>query len=213
MIDLFIIFEGPDWVGKSTLLKSVEEALTASSLFNEKIISTREPGGTDFGNKLRDILFDKNEIVDPLTETLIFLADRAEHAKRLIEKENNENTIILSDRYDLSTAVYQCMEKGALDYKDLFKIESMLKLPVPDMGIIIIADSPFLSSENDTFMEKYNYNWDGLNSKFLKLVKNDGIKSLNYPKIIVNSSIHSIEDSTEKILGEITALKRNSFVV
>jgi dTMP kinase len=213
MISLFIVFEGPDWVGKSTLLESVGEALRASPSFNKRVLTTKEPGGSEFGLKLRKILFDKNEKISPLTETLIFLADRAEHTKTLIEKENDDNTIILSDRYDLSTAVYQCMEKGVLDYKDLFKIEEMLGFPTPDMGVIMIANEPFISNEADTFMEKYNYDWDGLNRKFITLTKNHNLKMLDYPKVIINSSLHSIEESTDKILKEIKTLKVDGFVL
>lgn len=213
MIDLFIVFEGPDWVGKSTLLESVGEAIVASPDFNKRVITTKEPGGTEFGMKLRKMLFNKDEKIDPLTETLIFLADRAEHIKTLIEKEDNEDTIILSDRYDLSTVVYQCMEKGALDYKKLLQIEEMLGFPTPDMGVILIADSPFLTNKPDTFMEKYDYDWEGLNNKFLTLTRSHNFKMLDYPKTIVNSSIHPVEFSTEKILSEIKALKRNQFVL
>ena len=77
----FITFEGIDGSGKSTQLRLLNNFLRANG-FNPLI--TREPGGTPVGLRLRAALLDATEEVDPLTELLVFAADRAQHVRRVI---------------------------------------------------------------------------------------------------------------------------------
>ena len=73
----FITFEGIDGSGKSTQLRLLNPVLKANGW---KPIMTREPGGTPVGLRLRAALLDATEEVDPLTELLVFAADRAQHS-------------------------------------------------------------------------------------------------------------------------------------
>ena len=78
---IFITFEGIDGSGKSTQLRLLASHLR---LQGYDVVATREPGGTPLGNRLRAALLDSQEHVDPLTELLVFAADRAQHVRILL---------------------------------------------------------------------------------------------------------------------------------
>ena len=105
----FITFEGIDGSGKSTQLRLLEKFLRANR-YNPLI--TREPGGTPVGLRLRAALLDATEEVDPLTELLVFAADRAQHVRRVIRPALADGQIVISDRYADATVAYQGAGRG-----------------------------------------------------------------------------------------------------
>jgi dTMP kinase len=100
----FITFEGIDGCGKSTQVRLLAGELRMRGL---EVVSTREPGGTALGKRLRDVLLDPQIEVDPLAELLLFAADRAQHVRTLLLPTIEAGTIVLSDRYADATAAYQ----------------------------------------------------------------------------------------------------------
>ncbi len=114
---LFISFEGGEGVGKSTQIKLLKKFLSKK---NYKVISTREPGGTNEGEYIRKFLVsgDKNAW-DSYSEALIFNALRREHINKLINPAIQNSEIILCDRYVDSTIVYQGLV-GKIDEQKLF---------------------------------------------------------------------------------------------
>ena len=105
MRGLFITLEGGDGAGKSTQIRNISE------FFEKKgrvVLLTREPGGTDIGEKLRDILLDKaNTAMDPVTEMLIYAASRAQHVREVIEPAIERDEIVICDRFTDSSVAYQ----------------------------------------------------------------------------------------------------------
>jgi dTMP kinase len=73
---------------------------------------TREPGGTQLGLRLRAALLDAAEEVDPLTELLVFAADRAQHVRRLVRPALDAGRLVISDRYADATVAYQGAGRG-----------------------------------------------------------------------------------------------------
>lgn len=101
----FITVEGSDGVGKTTQITNIEKYF---SEIGYDVVITREPGGTNIGEKLREILLDvSNKEMDPLTEMLIYAASRAQHVKEVILPALNEGRIVISDRYIDSSLAYQ----------------------------------------------------------------------------------------------------------
>jgi dTMP kinase len=100
----FITFEGIDGCGKSTQLRLLASELR---MRGHEVVSTREPGGTPLGKRIRDILLDPQMEVDPLAELLLFAADRAQHVRTLLRPATDSGSIVLSDRYADATAAYQ----------------------------------------------------------------------------------------------------------
>jgi dTMP kinase len=109
MAGLFVTLEGVDGSGKSTQLEMLVAELRRRGL---PVLTTREPGGTPLGLRLRESLLDINEQVDPLAELLIFAADRAHHVRTVIQPALAESKIVISDRYADATVAYQGAGRG-----------------------------------------------------------------------------------------------------
>ncbi|HEX5890973.1 MAG TPA: dTMP kinase [Pyrinomonadaceae bacterium] len=105
----FITFEGIDGSGKSTQLKLLNSFLRAHGC---EAVVTREPGGTTLGLRLREALLDAMEEVDPLTELLVFAADRAQHVRRKLIPALESGAVVISDRYADATVAYQGAGRG-----------------------------------------------------------------------------------------------------
>jgi dTMP kinase len=105
----FITFEGIDGSGKSTQLRLLTNFLDSQGC---DVLVTREPGGTPVGLRLRAALLDAEEQVDPLTELLVFAADRAQHVRRVLRPALAAGRIVFSDRYADATKAYQGAGRG-----------------------------------------------------------------------------------------------------
>jgi dTMP kinase len=105
----FITFEGIDGSGKSTQLRLLANFLKTNGC---EVLVTREPGGTPVGTRLRAALLDVQEEVDPLTELLVFAADRAQHVRRFLRPALASGQVVFSDRYADATVAYQGAGRG-----------------------------------------------------------------------------------------------------
>jgi dTMP kinase len=109
MAGAFITFEGIDGCGKSTQLRLLASELRVRGV---TVVTTREPGGTPLGQRLRAALLDVQEQVDPLAELLVFAADRAQHVRKHLRPSLAANQVVLSDRYADATVAYQGAGRG-----------------------------------------------------------------------------------------------------
>lgn len=104
---LFVSLEGIDGAGKSTQLQTVVDVLRAT---NRQVMLTREPGGTEIGEKIRELLL--HETMRPATEALLMFAARQEHVLRVIEPALLGGTDVVCDRFTAATLAYQGGGKG-----------------------------------------------------------------------------------------------------
>ncbi|HVO81716.1 MAG TPA: dTMP kinase [Terriglobales bacterium] len=101
----FITLEGLDGCGKSTQLEKLAAALRAQGL---SVVLTREPGGTETGEKIRKLLLDSaTGRLSPLPELALMFASRAQHIKEVIQPALAEGRIVLCDRFTDSSEAYQ----------------------------------------------------------------------------------------------------------
>jgi len=133
---VYIAFEGIDTVGKSTQIDRLAARFPGC-------VVTKEPGGTPLGEKLRAIILDEGGL-EPRAETLLFLADRAQHSERVIRP--NLGKLILSDRSLLSGIAYAHVLQG-------YAIDTLLQLNrfatgglFPDAVILFTIDEASLKS-------------------------------------------------------------------
>ncbi len=102
---MFITFEGSEGLGKTTHLKFVASQLAAKHI---PYIITREPGGTETGEEIRDILLKhRNELVDPMAELLLMFAARAQHITTVIKPALDAGKWVLCDRFVDASYAYQ----------------------------------------------------------------------------------------------------------
>jgi len=101
----FIVIEGIDGCGKTTQINELSRWLPKSGLIKKdsKLITTREPGGSLLGKKLRNLILDNKNKPSPLAELLLYSADRAEHISKIISPALNNNDWVISDRFSDST--------------------------------------------------------------------------------------------------------------
>lgn len=114
-----IVFEGVEGCGKTTQMKRLQDWLYRSDLFRllqaqgvlSQLISTREPGGTKVGQKIRQLLLDlpttETEPIQSRAELLLYAADRAQHVEEQLNPLLKQGALILCDRFTDSTIAYQ----------------------------------------------------------------------------------------------------------
>ena len=132
---MFITFEGPDGSGKTTQVAPLSEFLTQLGF---QVLITREPGGTVIGDQIRQVLADlKNTGMHPRSETLLFLAARAQLVEQVIKPHLAEGHVVLCDRYADSTMAYQ----GYGHQNDLDQISSLINFATgglkPDLTLLL----------------------------------------------------------------------------
>lgn len=117
MSGLFITFEGGDGVGKSTQISLLADFLRENG---HEVVVTREPGGTELGRQIRQLLLHGGE-VSPRAEALLYAADRSHHANTVIRPALERGAIVLCDRYLDSSVAYQGAGRilGAQEIRDL----------------------------------------------------------------------------------------------
>jgi len=135
---VFITFEGIEGSGKSLQIARAHEYLR-----NKKGIAsliTREPGGTDFGLSLRSVLLGLHGYrMEPRSELLLYLADRYQHLKEVIEPALERGLVILSDRYQDATRAYQGTARE-IPGTEIEKLSQILGIIEPDKTILLDLD-------------------------------------------------------------------------
>lgn len=106
---LFVTLEGIEGCGKSTQARLAAARLKATG---HRVVLTAEPGGTPLGKTLRAALLKPGARVAPLTEWLLFEADRAQHVDRMIRPALAKGAVVICDRYSDSTRAYQGIGRG-----------------------------------------------------------------------------------------------------
>ena len=100
----FIVIEGFDGVGKSTLARRLAERLRGQGY---EVLEVREPGGTPLAESARAAVLDPRLEATPVAELFLILAARADLVSRVIQPALEQGVVVLSDRFDLSTEAYQ----------------------------------------------------------------------------------------------------------
>jgi len=135
---MFITLEGPEGSGKSSQLPELAEFLRGQGW---DVLTTREPGGTLIGDQIRQILMRlDNQELHPRTESLLFLASRAQLVEQVIKPALREGKLVLSDRFGDSTLAYQGYGHGI----DLATLRAMLDFATdnlkPDLTLLLDVD-------------------------------------------------------------------------
>ncbi|MDO5493363.1 MAG: dTMP kinase [Nesterenkonia sp.] len=135
---LFVVFEGGDGAGKTTQLDMLERRLRADGRTVER---TREPGGTDIGERIRSLVLDHGQgEVDPRTEALLFAASRAAHVTQRILPALESGAVVLCDRFVDSSIAYQGVGRG-LGADDVARVNAWATQGLrPDLTVLLDVD-------------------------------------------------------------------------
>lgn len=134
-MSLFISFEGGEGGGKTTQINRLAESLTA---LGHKVITTREPGGTEEGDKIRDFIVQREGgDWSPMAEALLLMAARVMHVDRVVKPALDEGKIVITDRFSDSTVAYQGYGRG-MDLKEIDKLsQAVIGDLKPDITFIL----------------------------------------------------------------------------
>ena len=105
---MFISFEGLDGSGKTTQAELLRARLEADGV---DVVGTREPGGTELGERIRDLVLHGNHVT-PWAEALLYAASRAQHVEEVIRPALERGASVICDRYVDSSVVYQGVARG-----------------------------------------------------------------------------------------------------
>jgi dTMP kinase len=138
-VSLFITFEGPEGSGKTTQIRLLAERLEA---LGRAVLTTREPGGTRIGNRIRTVLLDAAHTeMSPRAEALLFSAARAQLVDEVIRPALESGIVVLCDRYADSTLAYQGYGHGqALEPLTMLGDYATRRL-TPDLTIYLDVES------------------------------------------------------------------------
>lgn len=133
----FITFEGPDGSGKTTQIKLLSDYLTSQGY---TVIFTREPGGTEAGERIRKIILDpeRKEYCNE-TELLLYAASRAQLIDEVIKPNLEAGNIVISDRFVDSSVAYQGFGRGLKEYVELVN-DHLTKNCMPDLTLLFKMD-------------------------------------------------------------------------
>jgi dTMP kinase len=150
---LFLTFEGGDGSGKSTQAALLETWLREQG---HTVVRTREPGGTDVGDEIREIVLHRRGHIAPRAEALLYAADRAHHIATLVRPALERGEIVLQDRYLDSSVAYQGVGRvlDATEVRDLslWAAEGLL----PDVTVLLDLDVAVGRSRLDSSRTRYD---------------------------------------------------------
>jgi dTMP kinase len=184
----FICFEGVEGSGKSTQAKLLYKFI--KNKITKNVILTREPGGTLFSEKIRNLMLDKKTNISPLTEFFLLMAARNEHIISKINFYLKKKFIIICDRFFYSTLAYQHYLEG-MDKKFIFSIQKKIFNKVhPDITFLIDLNKKESKVRINKRAKKTN-KFDKLSSYHFNKIRNGFIKISNMYKnkiVLINGS-------------------------
>ncbi len=130
----FITFEGPEGSGKTTQIALLKKYLAGRGF---SVLTTREPGGEDAAEKIRQVLLSPKYSLEPMAELFLYASSRIQHVEKIIKPALKKGMIVLSDRFYDATMAYQGY--GRRISKDLIKKINRLSSPglKPDLTILM----------------------------------------------------------------------------
>lgn len=203
----FITFEGADGCGKTTQIELLDKFLKEKGL---KTLLTLEPGATDLGKNLRQILLHYEKPVSDEAEMFMYLADRAQHAQMIIKPALEDKKIVLCDRYTDSTVAYQGYGREG----DIEQINILNKIATKglksDLTILFDVESEIAQSRLGKTKDRLESQGMEFHKKvrkgYLELAKQD-------PKRIkvvdANRTIDEVWQDVKKIVEELLGLWKN----
>lgn len=198
---LFITFEGADGCGKTTQIELLNKYLQDKKI---NTVVTLEPGGSNIGKSLRQILLHHDGFVSDVCELFLYLADRAQHIETVVLQNVNKGSVVLCDRHIDSLVAYQGYARGG----DIEKIDLLNNIATrnykPDLTLVFDVDSEIaqqrvgktkdrLEKEGLEFHRKVRFGYLELAKKYPNRIK----------VIDANKTIEEVFEQVKNVIDEI----------
>ncbi|KQQ21150.1 thymidylate kinase [Rathayibacter sp. Leaf299] len=153
MTGLFVTLEGGDGAGKTTQARLLEEWLGSRG---ETVVRTREPGGTEVGVQIREIVLHHRGDIDPRAEALLYAADRAQHIGTLVRPAIERGEVVVQDRYIDSSVAYQGAGR-VLDADEVRRLSEWATHDFrPDLTVLLDLDPAAARSRLDAARTRFD---------------------------------------------------------
>ncbi|MCL1946864.1 MAG: dTMP kinase [Chitinivibrionia bacterium] len=174
---MFITFEGVDGAGKSTQIEKLTNFLRKNG---KKFVLTREPGGCEISEKIRNIILDTKSDLGAVGELFLYFAARAEHIRQVIKPSLESGKWVICDRFADSTFAYQGAGRG-LDICKMKEINSFATQEiVPDLTILLdisvkvsLERRKLRAKSLDRLEQNDEIFFENVRNRFLELAKNE----------------------------------------
>lgn len=210
----FVVFEGGEGAGKTTQIEAFVKALEAQG---RVVVATREPGGTELGARIRELLLDpENPSMDERAEALLYAADRAQHVSEIIKPSLDAGKIVVSDRFIDSSLAYQGLARG-LGLEEIYRVSEFATCGLmPDIVFYMSLDAEEGMRRIGTTRDRMEQEDDGFHERvgaaYLEIAE-------RYPRRFVvvdggrpQSEVHAdimkaFEERTAGVLDQLEPLK------
>ncbi|MFD6053597.1 dTMP kinase [Agromyces sp. NPDC060279] len=150
---LFITLEGGDGAGKTTQAELLREWLGG---LGREVVRTREPGGTEVGVEVREIVLHHRGDISPRAEALLYAADRAHHVATLVRPALERGAVVLQDRYIDSSVAYQGAGR-VLDSREVRALSEWATEDLaPDLTVLLDLDPEAARGRLDASRTRYD---------------------------------------------------------
>ena len=195
-----IVFEGIEASGKSTSLKKIIKYLKSNKI---KHVTFREPGGTNFSERLRSYMLNKKSKLNKKTDLFLLMASRSENIDKIL-KENYKKKVILIDRFIDSTLAYQHYGMG-LDKDLILKMNNFILGNLrPNFTFLSIVNKKNMLErlklrKNNNKYDNFNYNfYNNVQKGFLEIANKNKSKYL-----ILDSNKDNLKTIENKLINKI----------
>ncbi len=204
---IFITFEGIEGSGKTTQVKLLAEKLQEQGF---RVLKTFEPGDTQAGEKIRDLLLSPSININPTTELLLYFSDRVQHIEEKIRPAINQGFIVICDRFADSTIAYQGYGRG-LSIELIKELNNILLNNFkPDLTILLDLPAEIGLSRNQKINKRDRFEMEDI--AFHDKVRRGYLKIVNSEpeRFVVLDATEDIAEISQKIY-EIVLKRLNPF--
>nr|WP_202129859.1 dTMP kinase [Rathayibacter iranicus] len=205
---MFVTLEGGDGAGKTTQARLLEEWLAARG---ETVVRTREPGGTDVGVQIREIVLHHRGEIDPRAEAMLYAADRAQHIGTLVRPAIERGEVVVQDRYIDSSVAYQ----GAGRVLDAGEVRALSEWAThdlrPDLTVLLDLDPSLARTRLDSARTRFD-RLEAEKEEFHERVRQAflAIAEADPERFLVVDAALSVSVIAEQVRARVVALQRHT---
>lgn len=202
----FITIDGVDGAGKSTQIQRLADHVRE---LGRDVVCVRDPGSTNVGTQLRELLLDSDLVMHRRTEAMLFMASRCEMIETIIRPALNDGRVVISDRFLLSTVVYQSIGSadGASPGVDAAKLWQLGRMACDglDPDLTIVLDMPA-----ETSMSRWTGQADRMESRgidYMRRVREAYLREVPHcgGQSAVIDADEAIDIVTERVIAAIAS--------